>query len=150
MRNTELNTPREMGYRTLFVVTLLIGAAGLFGLATGVLNFLSGHGIGNLLLGGGMLAVAKGMMILGKRYWEFTRLDKQFAKDLSGEHLSDPILSDKLEELQAAEEALLQYQARYREPGYDIMRVQVLRQRIRQLLRQDDRLREHLRPDIVL
>lgn len=150
MRNTELNTPREMGVRFLFVVTLGLGAAGLFFSAIGLLQFFSGHGVGFALLGLGLVTFARLMTGYGRRHWDFKRLDTQFARDLSGEHCRSPELEDKISELAKAEEDLLAYQARYQEADYDIMRVQVLRQRIRLMIRQDGRLREHLRPDIVI
>lgn len=150
MRSTELNTPREMGFRFLFVLALGLGAGGLLFSAIGVLHFLSGNGVGFVLLGLSLLGLSRVMMRVGKRRWDFNRLDKQFARDLSGEHIREPELEERISELEEAEEALLAYQARYREADYDLMQVQALRRRIRRLLQQDDRLREHLRPDVVV
>lgn len=139
-----------MAKRALFVFTFVLGALGLFGTATGILHYFSGNGFLHLLAGTGTLLASKILMVFGKRHWDFSRLDRQFARDISGAHLGDSPLTDKLAALEEAEEALLNYQARYREPGYDIMRVQALRSRIRALLKEDERLREHLRPDIAL
>ncbi len=139
-----------MGLRFLFVVALGLGASGLFFSAIGLLQFFSGQGAAFALLGLGLVTGSRLMMGYGRRHWDFERLDKQFARDLSGEHCRSPELEEKLTELAKAEEALLAYQARYREADYDIMYVQTLRQRIRLMLRQDERLKEHVRPDIAI